>query len=72
MGRGGDDGDSCLIGVWVCHKVREIEGGRDVLCDGVDGGGSGGIGRNDSLFSNVPTDNSLCRMFFCDVFQGFV
>ena len=55
---------------WVGRKVRGIEEGRGVLRDGVGGGGSVGIGRNDNLSSNVPAGNNWCRRFFCDVFQG--
>ena len=55
---------------WVGRKVRVIWGGTNVPRGVVGVGGSVGIGRNDSLSSNVPTGNNLCRRFFCDVSLG--
>ena len=52
---------------WVGRRVRGIEEGTGALHGEVDGDGSVGIGRSDNLSSSVPTGNSWCRMFFCNV-----
>ena len=52
--------------------VRGIEEDINVLRGGVGGGGNEDIGRINSLSSSVRVGSNLCRMFFCDVFQGLI